>query len=144
MTAVQAAELVLDLAVGPDADDMPRLAAWLASEADERTVLRHLLEARHTDPIDVFRADSLAEFHDRREAHMERLVDAGLVLLARFRVDADRLQQKLTAVAALAEEWRYKGEFGWGAWQGGEGPEIEEEILDGAASAISHILEDQR
>jgi hypothetical protein len=143
MTAVQAAKQVLT--VGPVVpDEMPRLAAWLAAEADERTVLRHLLEARHTDPIDVFRVDSLAEFHDRREAHMERLVDAGLVLLARFRVDADRLQQKLTAVAALAAEWRYKGEFGWGAWQEGQGPDQEGEVLDGAASAIRRVLgEDQ-
>jgi hypothetical protein len=85
MTAVQAAELVLDLAVGVDPDDMPRLAAWLATEADERTVLRHLLEARQIDLVDVLRAQTITEYQERREAQMDLLVDAGLALLARFR-----------------------------------------------------------
>lgn len=36
----------------------------------------------------------------------------------------------LARVEALAEEWRYKGEFGWGAWQEGQGPDPEGYVLD--------------
>lgn len=51
------------------------------------------------------------------------------------------LQARLDAVRALAEEWRYKGEFGWGAWQEGEGPDIEGQILDGASSVLRRTLD---
>ena len=42
------------------------------------------------------------------------------------------------ALEKLAEEWRYKGEFGWGPWQMGEGPDPE--ILDEAAGEIRKLL----
>lgn len=48
---------------------------------------------------------------------------------------ADR-DEKLAAVAVLAEAWRYKGEFGWGAWQEGHGPDQEGAILDDASRAL--------
>lgn len=49
--------------------------------------------------------------------------------------------QKLEKIAALAEDWRYKGEFGWGPWQIGEGPGPEDQILDDAARELRNILE---
>lgn len=47
---------------------------------------------------------------------------------------------KLAAIEKLAEEWRYKGEFGWGPWQTGEGPGPEDQILDDAAGELRNIL----
>jgi len=44
-------------------------------------------------------------------------------------------------VWALAETWRYKGEFGWGPWQEGYGPDQEGCALDCAASEIRAALE---
>jgi hypothetical protein len=56
-----------------------------------------------------------------------------------------RILDALDAVMALAEEWRYKGEFGWGAWQEGHGPDLEGTVLDSAAAdiraAITEALE---
>jgi hypothetical protein len=51
--------------------------------------------------------------------------------------DCDALADK---VRALADEWAYKGEFGWGPWQAGEGPDIEGQILDQAASRLRALL----
>ena len=50
-------------------------------------------------------------------------------------------QVKLDAVAVLAESWRYKGEFGWGAWQEGYGPDETGTALDMASGAIRAVLE---
>jgi hypothetical protein len=44
-------------------------------------------------------------------------------------------------VRALAEEWRYKGEFGWGPWQAGEGPDPEGQVLDQCASRLLALLD---
>lgn len=49
---------------------------------------------------------------------------------------APKLLAALQAVEALAEQWRYKGEFGGGAWQEGEGPDQEGCVLDDVAAAI--------
>ena len=57
---------------------------------------------------------------------------------ANFR--AVEAEAKLEAIAALAENWRYKGEFGWGPWQLGEGPDQEGLILDDAAADLRKIL----
>lgn len=47
---------------------------------------------------------------------------------------------KLDQIAALAETWRYKGEFGWGAWQEGYGPDPEGYMLDTCAGEIRAVL----
>ena len=36
--------------------------------------------------------------------------------------ERDALAAQVARVEALAEDWRYKGQFGWGPWQIGEGP----------------------
>lgn len=38
---------------------------------------------------------------------------------------------------ALADQWRYKGEFGWGPWQEGYGPNPEGSLLDDLAGGDS-------
>lgn len=53
-------------------------------------------------------------------------------LLAELR----KARDKLAAVSVLAETWRYKGEFGWGSWQEGHGPDQEGYVLDQASSAL--------
>jgi hypothetical protein len=55
--------------------------------------------------------------------------------------DRAHLIAAVDAVLALAEEWRYKGEFGWGAWQEGQGPDPEGYILDTAAGELRAAIE---
>lgn len=50
------------------------------------------------------------------------------------------LLAKLAAVEALADSWTYKGEFGWGSWHEGQGPDGEGQVLDHAASEIRRAL----
>ncbi len=64
--------------------------------------------------------------------------DAALIVAAVNRLP--ELTAALRAVHALAEEWRYKGEYGWGPWQAGDGPDIEGQILDAAADRLSAAL----
>lgn len=62
-------------------------------------------------------------------------------LFAHAPTDQARLLAAVQAVMALAEQWRYKGEFGWGAWQEGHGPDPEGAALDHASSAIRSAVE---
>jgi hypothetical protein len=50
--------------------------------------------------------------------------------------DRARLLAAIDGVVALAEKWRYKGEFGWGAWQEGHGPDETGTALDHASSEL--------
>jgi len=74
---------------------------------------------------------------DRRDgefiAHAREDIPA---LLAMVREQRAALEQ----VKVLADKWRYKGEFGWGAWQEGEGPDPEGYALDHAAWEIYAAL----
>lgn len=47
-------------------------------------------------------------------------------------------------VRGLAEGWRYKGEFGWGPWQVGGGPDETGEALDSAGRAILAALDGEQ
>lgn len=84
------------------------------------------------DPLDHIqrRVDKLA-FSALSPAERDRRF-----LLATVRDQA----AKLGRVAVLAEEWRYKGENGWGAWQEGEGPDPEGYLLDCAAGEVRAAL----
>ena len=62
--------------------------------------------------------------------------------IAHARTDVPKLLAALEAVEALAEQWRYKGEFGWGAWQEGHGPDPEGHVLDSAASDIRKAIKE--
>jgi hypothetical protein len=55
---------------------------------------------------------------------------------------ARKQQAALDAALALAEEWRYKGEHGWGAWQEGHGPDPEGYALDGASADLRAAIHD--
>lgn len=60
----------------------------------------------------------------------------GLGFAAAARSDMPRLIAAVRAVLTLAEEWRYKGEYGDGPWQLGEGPDQEGLALDEASSQL--------
>jgi len=55
-------------------------------------------------------------------------------------VALDRERAKVERVREIAEGWRYKGEFGWGPWQIGEGPDPDGYVLDHAAGKIRAAL----
>ena len=58
----------------------------------------------------------------------------------RLTAERDALAAQVARVESLAEEWRYKGQFGWGAWQLGEGPDPEGYVMDHCASALLAAL----
>ena len=60
--------------------------------------------------------------------------------VARLTAERDALAAQVARVEALAEDWRYKGQFGWGAWQIGEGPDPEGYVMDHCASALRAAL----
>jgi hypothetical protein len=70
------------------------------------------------------------------------LSPAELAVVERFEAAAPAPESSaiVRAVLDLADSWRYKGEFGWGPWQTGEGPDIEGQILDDAALAIRRAV----
>ena len=54
--------------------------------------------------------------------------------------ERDALAAQVARVESLAEDWRYKGQFGWGPWQIGEGPDPEGYVMDHCASALRAVL----
>lgn len=54
--------------------------------------------------------------------------------------EVERLRETLARVERLAEDWRYKGEYGWGPWQSGEGPDEEGYVMDHCATALRAAL----
>lgn len=54
--------------------------------------------------------------------------------------EIERLTETLGRVEALAEGWRYKGEFGWGPWQEGYGPAPDGYVLDQASADLLRVL----
>jgi len=78
-----------------------------------------------------------------RDAWRESAADLGQRLnKAEYDRDEEQYEnQRLRdGIEALAYEWRYKGEFGWGPWQEGHGPEIEGQVLDEAAIRLRALL----
>jgi len=63
-----------------------------------------------------------------------------LAEVARLTAERDALAAQVARAEALAEDWRYKGQFGWGAWQVGEGPDPEGYVMDHCASALRAAL----
>lgn len=66
--------------------------------------------------------------------------EADAEFIAHAREDVPKLVAALRAVEVLAEQWRYKGEFGWGAWQEGHGPSPEGSAYDDAAAAAAAAI----
>ena len=58
------------------------------------------------------------------------------------RAEVERLTAKVNAVQTLADEWTYKGEFGWGDGSHAYGPDCEGPALDHAAAELRRILDE--
>ena len=65
---------------------------------------------------------------------------AALAEVERLTAERDALAAQVARVESLAEDWRYKGQFGWGPWQIGEGPDPEGYVMDHCASALRAVL----
>lgn len=113
---------------------LSRLSDYLEEECDPGEEVCH-----GHDLTDDGRCALLADLRDGLA-----LVDAETRTLREERdaalADAAALRATVERVKALAESWRYKGEFGWGAWQEGHGPDQEGYFLDGAASQLRAAL----
>lgn len=77
-------------------------------------------------------------FIDAGKENLHAIPDAAFI--ANAPTDQARLLAAIQAVDELIEEWRYKGEFGWGPWQMGEGPDFEGYILDNAAAEMRNKM----
>lgn len=73
----------------------------------------------------------------RDQAALDEYVAGALATVTDQR---DKALAQLERVTALADQWTYKGEFGWGSWQEGEGPDFESQVLDTAATRLRDML----
>ena len=71
--------------------------------------------------------------HGRSPADLWRII-------GQVTAERDALAAQVARVESLAEDWRYKGQFGWGPWQIGEGPDPEGYVMDHCASALRDAL----
>jgi hypothetical protein len=71
--------------------------------------------------------------HGRSPADLWRII-------GEVAAERNALTAKVARAEALAEDWRYKGQFGWGPWQIGEGPDPEGYVMDHCAFALRDAL----
>lgn len=81
----------------------------------------------------------------RNDERADLVKAASLMVAAIKRFDRAALARDAAAKERerAEEEWRYTGEFGWGPWQAGEGPDFEGQVLDSASSDLSKALDGQ-
>lgn len=102
--------------------DVERLERWKAEATEVMSGLRELGKALGLRPgVQITGPAALAE-------------------VARLTAERDALAAKVARAEALAEDWRYKGQFGWGPWQIGEGPDPEGYVMDHCAFALRDAL----
>ena len=82
----------------------------------------------------------IIDYRGEQQQRAEDERDNALAEVARLTAERDALAAQVTRVESLAEDWRYKGRFGWGAWQIGEGPDPEGYVMDHCASALRAAL----
>ena len=85
-------------------------------------------------PHDEYGLDALIRWESIGEVPV--LADGDAEFVAAARTDLPRLIAAVEAVLTLAEAWRYKGEYGYGPWQLGEGPDESGQALDDASSQL--------
>lgn len=83
-------------------------------------------------PCKIAHADYQRDWRHRTGRSQGKLYTADDIAAIKTQARAGLVEPLL----ALAEKWRYKGEFGWGAWQEGEGPDQEGLALDNAAAEL--------
>lgn len=107
--------------------------------SDQTPTLGEALRAWAETPSGPLATEALDALADRADALEQRARGSVAEVLRLDDVVTD-LRAQVERVRALAESWRYKGEFGWGAWQEGEGPDEEGHILDNAAAELRATL----
>jgi hypothetical protein len=112
-------------------DTMRALRAGRDEALVERDAARAALDRQRAAETRV--QDGLA-----REAHEARQA------LYDCEAERDEARAALDRVRALADDWRYKGEFGWGPWQEGHGPDIEGHIRDELWAAVDQAICDHK
>ena len=125
--------------------DIPELAAEKVAEVARLTAERDALAAGRCMADTTLRDEEhrlvlcvLPEGH--RIAHDDLLGTSWTDGTHYDPSEVERLRETVARVEALAEEWRYKGQFGWGPWQLGEGPDPEGYVMDYCASALRAAL----
>ena len=109
---------------------------WLLAEVARLTAEREWFNDRFPcDGVCVDAPEEACSRHGRNPADLWRII-------GEVAAERNALAAQVARVEALAEEWRYKGQFGWGAWQLGEGPDPEGYVMDHCASAIRVALAD--
>ena len=126
-----------------------RYAEVIQSAAYETTMLAHYGE--------MLALLDAADEHDRLAAAVRQIAEAChwshdpsddpealsayIGQLQRSADDALDAAAAIERVRVLADGWRYKGEFGWGAWQEGYGPDEHGLLLDDAACKVLRALD---
>ena len=100
---------------------------WLVEQVERLTADRDAAIERLERVIDQWRKTGRAVISEMNRAD-------------KAEAERDALAAQVARIKALADEWRYKGEFGWGPWQSGEGPDPEGYVLDHCASALRAAL----
>jgi hypothetical protein len=114
-----------------------------AAERHRNSLARTLMNGQTWAPRILALLADLEAAEQERDAWRESAADLGQRLnKAEYDRDEEQYEnQRLRdGIKALADEWRYKGEFGWGPWQEGHGPDIEGQVLDEAAIRLRALL----
>jgi hypothetical protein len=102
-------------------------------------------DAEWTESLDELRAerDRFLDLAEQAGWTIRKFLeqrDEARAAAKKLRDALDRERAKVERVREIAEGWRYKGEFGWGSWQIGEGPDPDGYVLDHAAGKIRAAL----
>lgn len=125
-----------------DAVDKDRFEKVVRSRVDDmmNTKRQYWIAAGdHQRLTDEFR--TRAEKAEGLASNWERMASTHLEQKHAMEDKLAEAEATIERVKAVAEKWRYKGEFGWGPWQAGEGPDPEGQILDDAASELRAALD---
>lgn len=114
--------------IAPHGDDQATHAEWLAETLTGEGEQLHVLTAESTEPRFAYIVPAVTGDGPTSAINAEFIAAARSLI--------PELVAALEKVKALAEEWRYKGEFGWGPWQTGDGPDQEGWILDSASAQL--------
>lgn len=126
-----------------DESQLAELESDVGAPSPTRLGIHGVCEA-HAAMADVATPEAEAlgiiDYRGEQQQRAEDERDNALAEVARLTAERDALAAQVTRVESLAEDWRYKGQFGWGAWQIGEGPDPEGYVMDHCASALRAAL----
>ena len=100
------------------------------------------VDVQQRDMAALLKACGLSDHARPHSPHavLHREVLPAIADLRAVEAERDALRATVERVEALVDAWRYKGEFGWGAWQEGHGPDFEGAVYDDAAARLRAAL----